>query len=663
MAIHWDDLWERFKEVMAEFRGQTIGMVGLGIIITMVLLGIFAPLIAPNTNGEWSNTGRWEDNPRYAAPVWVDYILPGSRARHKVDHDIQLADNRTVGTSIYINEYSLDYNMDYDYPPQDIYIDLEGDIENPSEQNTQSFMVDFQRPDNRTLSRLIDDQLSSATAEQFERRYYFGRSIPIRNQVYNWARPYAEGKSGVVVNSLRVSPSLITPGNGVSIVAKVTNLATEPGSVSLSIDGEEINSYNVGGEESTLLSPGAKYPELFHTFEETGQHQIKLGDQTWTVSVVPQEQIVTDLKVTNLEKNYYANVGEKVTITFDANNTGDSEIQDSVYVSGKAVKNFTVPAGGKVENITATIKTSRRGTLPVRIGDQNANIFVYVAGLPTPQDINPVEVLFSKANDNIFSDDPDPLKGDYQLQLTTVGDQVELRKSSRVIFAGQVYGLMGTDNMGHDIALGWIWGARYALIIGASIALLTVVIGTVYGMTSAYFGGWVDEVMQRANEIVLGINSFIVVILIMYLWKKSIWVFVAVYGGLSWRGIAKIIRSRGLQIRQDTYIEAAESLGSSGGRIIRKHMIPQILPYSVAEAALMVPLFVMTEAGLSVLGLGDPEIVTWGRLLSEAREFAMAGGYWWWVLLPGLGLVLLGFAFISSGMAIEKVVNPKMRQR
>ncbi len=663
MAIHWDDLWERFKEVMAEFRGQTIGMVGLSIIIIMLLLGIFAPVIAPSTNGEWSNTDRWQDNPRYAAPVWIDYILPGSRARHKIDHDFDLASNRTIGTSIYINEYVMNYSNDYDYPPQDIYVDLQGKLFDPSKDTRQSFMIGIERPDNRTLTRLIDDKVSNGTQTSFARRYYLARNIDVRDKVYNWARPYAEGKEGVVVNSLRVSPSTITPGNGVSIIGKLTNLATEKGSVDLTIDGEKVAEFSVEGGSSKTLSPGAQYPSLYQTFETEGTHTIKLGDREWTVSVVPQDELVTDIKVTNLKKQHFANVGDKVTIKFDANNTSDKEITDSVYVSGKAVKNFTVPANEKIENITATINVNQKGTLPVRVGDQNANIFVYLSGLPTPQDIDPVTVLFSKANENILSNDPDPLKGDYQVQITIVGDKMELKKEARLVFAGQVYGLMGTDNMGHNIALGWVWGARYALIIGASIALLTVVIGTVYGMTSAYFGGWVDEVMQRGNEIVLGINSFIVTILIMYLWKKSIWVFVAVYGGLSWRGIAKIIRSRGLQIRQDTYIEAAESLGSSGGRIIRKHMIPQILPYSVAEAALMVPLFVMTEAGLSVLGLGDPSIVTWGRLLSEAREFALAGGYWWWVLLPGLGLVLLGFAFIASGMAIEKVVNPKMRQR
>ncbi|MEF8837846.1 MAG: ABC transporter permease subunit, partial [Candidatus Bipolaricaulota bacterium] len=132
---------------------------------------------------------------------------------------------------------------------------------------------------------------------------------------------------------------------------------------------------------------------------------------------------------------------------------------------------------------------------------------------------------------------------------------------------------------------------------------------------------------------------------------------------LYWRGIAKTIRARGLQIRQNTYVEAGEALGASGARIIRGHMIPQMLPYAFAEAALMVPMAIIAAAGLHVLGLGDPTVVTWGTMLSEANSAgATIRGMWWWVLLPGLGITLLGFGFISAGMAVERIVNPKMKQ-
>lgn len=270
-------------------------------------------------------------------------------------------------------------------------------------------------------------------------------------------------------------------------------------------------------------------------------------------------------------------------------------------------------------------------------------------------------VLFAKAQDNMIND-PVPLEGSYELNLLLVGENTEI-DDSRAIFKGRIYGLMGTDGRAHNIFLGWIWGARYALLIGLAVAGLTVLIGLFFGMTSAYYGGWVDELMQRINEIVMGIPILPILVIISLVWKRSIYVVILVLGLLYWRGIAKTIRARGLQIRQNTYVEASQALGASGGRIIRTHMIPQMLPYAFAEAALMVPVAIITAAGLQVLGLGDPNIVTWGTMLSQAHSaMATIRGMWWWVLLPGIGITLLGFGFISAGMAVERVVNPKMKQ-
>jgi len=286
----------------------------------------------------------------------------------------------------------------------------------------------------------------------------------------------------------------------------------------------------------------------------------------------------------------------------------------------------------------------------------------------TIPDINmiPEETVFGEANKKMLSD-PSVMKGEYTIRVEIVGEQIDIEygeDATKIIYAGQVYGLMGTDQYGRDIAKGWVWGARYALILSLIVAVTTVVIGTFYGMTSAYFGGWVDEIMQRLNEVVIGIPILPILIILMYVVNRSIWIMIFLMSILYWRGIAKTIRARGLQIRQSTYIEASESLGSSGGRVITAHMIPQILPYSLAEAALLVPIVIITEASLSVLGLGDPTIVTWGKILSQANTAgATVQGMWWWVILPGLGITLVGFAFIASGMAIERVVNPKMRQR
>lgn len=282
---------------------------------------------------------------------------------------------------------------------------------------------------------------------------------------------------------------------------------------------------------------------------------------------------------------------------------------------------------------------------------------------PTRYQIDPEMVPFAKADGNIF-ENPESLKGTYTLNVWASGSTELNEESTRVIFSGRKYGLMGTDSSGRDIALGWVWGARWALIIGGIISITTVCLALLYGMTSAYYGGWVDEIMQRINEILIGIPLFPILLLTLITMGRSIWIFIAIYTALGWVGLAKIIRARGIQIRQDTYIEAAQSLGSSGGRVITKHMIPQLLPYAIAEGALIIPGIIITEAGLSVLGLGDPNVVTWGIMLSEAHAGAATiAGEWWWVLLPGFGITLLGFGFITTGMAFERVINPKMRQR
>ncbi len=279
--------------------------------------------------------------------------------------------------------------------------------------------------------------------------------------------------------------------------------------------------------------------------------------------------------------------------------------------------------------------------------------------------MNPTKTIFGKANED-WLDSPDTLKGEYKLKLVVTGNNLKLNEDSKVILAGAVFGVMGTDYMRQDIWQGWVWGARYGLIAGGIVAVITIILGTFYGMTSAYYGGWVDELMQRGNEIAMGIPTLPILIMVLKFWRTSIWVFVLIYSLLMWRGIAKIIRSRGLQVRQDTYVEAAESLGSSSGRVIRSHMIPQILPYAVAEAALMVPMIIIAEAGLHMLGLGDPDIVTWGTQLTEANQSGATLNFtasWHWVLFPGLGMIFLGFGFIATGMAVEKIVNPKMQQR
>jgi len=290
---------------------------------------------------------------------------------------------------------------------------------------------------------------------------------------------------------------------------------------------------------------------------------------------------------------------------------------------------------------------------------------------PGPRNINPVRTIFGEANENWLSDNPDPLKGQYNItiEIHAVGLGTEEDPGldeANVHIGGAVYGVFGTDRDRRDIFLGWVWGARFGLYAGGIVALTTILFSTTFGMTSAYYGGWVDEFMSRIHEIIMGIPTLPILIIVLEFYSRSINMFVLIYALLMWRGAARVIRARGLQVAQDTYIEAAESLGSGSARIITKHMIPQILPYAVAQAALLVPIVIMAEAGLHILGLGDPSIVTWGTILTEARAARAVMNWresWFWILFPGVGMIMIGFGFISTGMALERIINPEMQQR
>jgi len=166
-----------------------------------------------------------------------------------------------------------------------------------------------------------------------------------------------------------------------------------------------------------------------------------------------------------------------------------------------------------------------------------------------------------------------------------------------------------------DLFQGIVWGLRWALALGLLVAVFSVGIGIAFGITSAYLGGWKDELMQRFNEGVASLPFLPLLILVAAAFKPSIW---------------------NIIILMSAYVEAARCLGARDRRIIIKHMIPQVMPYAFANMALSVPSALLTEAGLSFLGLGDTTVITWGQILYDA-QFAGATlkGLWWWVIPPG----------------------------
>ncbi|AFK21948.1 ABC transporter permease [Pyrococcus sp. ST04] len=280
--------------------------------------------------------------------------------------------------------------------------------------------------------------------------------------------------------------------------------------------------------------------------------------------------------------------------------------------------------------------------------------------------LDTLKVVFAQVSPDML-DNPKPLKGEYHIIIeikTPKGTSVDLSKTE-VIFTGRTYGYLGTDDKGRDLFAGIVWGSRVSLSIGIATAVLTVLVGIFYGVAAAYFGGWTDEIMMRFQEFMASIPSLPILILLGTYFGGHIqlWQIVLLLTVFGWVGIARVARSMAYQIKEQTYVEAAIALGAGTGRIIFKHMVPQLLPYAFAQMALSVPGAVLAEASLSFLGLGDPTQVTWGQILHDAQNAGAAvNGYWWWVIPPGLAIALVALTFVLLGTALDRVLNPRLRR-
>ncbi|MEZ0393506.1 MAG: ABC transporter permease [Desulfurococcaceae archaeon] len=283
------------------------------------------------------------------------------------------------------------------------------------------------------------------------------------------------------------------------------------------------------------------------------------------------------------------------------------------------------------------------------------------------QSVDLISALFEKGDRSYLTPSATMLTGKYSISLVLLiierpgGSGKVSVDPVKAVVAG-AYGLMGTDYMGRDLWSALVYGIRWALIIGLLTAFASTLIGVFYGMISAYRGGTLDAVMQRTAQIFYSIPVLPLLIWLSYFVGQSIWNVVWMLVVFGWVGTQFVVRSMVLQIKEQPYIEAAKALGSGDARILVKHVFPQLLSYSFASMALSVPAAILTEAGISFLGLGDPRIVTWGKILNEAeRHSAFLVGAWWWVIPPGLMIAITALTFVMIGMGIERVIEPRLR--
>lgn len=262
-----------------------------------------------------------------------------------------------------------------------------------------------------------------------------------------------------------------------------------------------------------------------------------------------------------------------------------------------------------------------------------------------------------------FSDGQGVLRGQYVVVADLFSEGPAKMQSSTLVLGGRAFGLMGTDELRRDLAVGLLWGTPLALFVGISVSVGSVAAGLAYGMYAGYRGGLTDEALMRANDVVYALPALPFLVILAAAVSNSIFVMVGFLMLFGWVGIAKVSRSMAMQLKTRGYVEAARAMGQRDRTVMLRHMLPQLLPYAFASIAISVPAAVTTEAGLSFLGLGDPSYPTWGQMLHDASSYgAAARGLWWWVVPPGLMIAATGLAFVLIGNALDPVANPRLRR-
>ena len=255
------------------------------------------------------------------------------------------------------------------------------------------------------------------------------------------------------------------------------------------------------------------------------------------------------------------------------------------------------------------------------------------------------------------------LNGTYVFELrATFQDEEDRIDIVRFVLGGTVYGVMGTDALGRDLAAGLLYGLPVALLIGIATSTISTIIGMSLGMMSGYAGGWIDLLIQRAADIVANIPVLPLLIFLVFIGGSKLWLILLVLIAFSWPGLTIMVRTMVLQLRTGLEVESAKALGASSFRIVFRHIMPHAASYVLAQLVFFAPSAILAEAGLSFLGLGDPSIPTWGQILEYGfRTGAVFLGYWWWVIPPGLLIVLTAVTFMFLALGLEPVVDPRLR--
>jgi peptide/nickel transport system permease protein len=399
-----------------------------------------------------------------------------------------------------------------------------------------------------------------------------------------------------------------------------------------------------GGEEVWYMNPRQAAPAWFNLFSARKQpvsFDLKTSDTSRVTKVVNTSPDGKAETVMTFSFDYtYDDFPQEVMLYFSSAYDKKQPFADIIWI---------VPDGReiRVANLALNSKDTYRFT-------QDARLQRLLRGKPA------MEALFLDAE----AKPPAPMKGTYKLVVTAYTFEKDSSVDAEMVLHGTLSGWAGTDHLRRDLGIALLWGTPIALAFGLLGALGTTLTTIAIAAIGSWYRGWIEELIQRITEVNLLLPFLSILIMIGTFYSRSIWVILGATILLSIFGAGiKTYRAVFMQIMETPYIEAARSYGASDARVIFRYMVPRVIPTLIPQLVTLIPFYVFLEATLAVLGLGDPILPTWGKIINDAASnSALFGGDYYWVLEPAVLLMFTGLAFALLGFSLDRIFNPRLRE-